>query len=199
MTTDIRQLTTDELREAGRVLTDALVDDPGWVAVAPGSRQRRRRLADGYHRAMLRVTQRHGRPIHGAFRDGRLAGVAATFAAGLYPPPMRTFAHYVPSFLRAGPGATARGLRFSAIQERGHPEEEHVYLWFLGVDPSLQRAGVGRALLGQVFDDACAIDVPVYLDTSNPANVPYYASFGFEVIGEADLFRGARIWFLRRP
>jgi ribosomal protein S18 acetylase RimI-like enzyme len=195
----IRQLTRGELREAARVLTDALVDDPGWVAVAPARQSRRWRLAFGYHRAMLRVTDRHGRPIYGAFRDERLVGVAATFAAGLYPPPAWTFAHYVPPFLRAGPGASVRGLRFSAVQERGHPQEDHVYLWFLGVDPPQQRGGVGRALLTRVFEDAEEATVPVYLDTTNPANVPYYASFGFEVIGERDLFRGARIWFLRRP
>ena len=107
MTTEIRELTPSELPEAARVLTDALVDDPGWVAVVPGEK-RRRRLAHGYHAAMLRVTQKHGRPIHGAFRDGALAGVASTFAAGLYPPPAWTFAQYVPSFVRSGPGPTIR-------------------------------------------------------------------------------------------
>jgi ribosomal protein S18 acetylase RimI-like enzyme len=197
VTTEIRELNAGELTEAARVLTDALVDDPGWVAVVPAEK-RRRRLAHGYHAAMLRVTQRHGRPIYGAFAEGALAGVASTFAAGLYPPPTRTFFQYVPSFLRSGPGPTIRGLRFSAIQERGHLDEPHLYLWFLGVDPARQRGGVGRALIAQVAEDAREQEVPVYLDTSNPANVPYYASNGFEVVGEADLFRGAHIWFLRR-
>jgi ribosomal protein S18 acetylase RimI-like enzyme len=196
MTAIVRELGSSELGQAAQVLTDALIDDPGWVAVGPGGRRRRRALSHGYHRAMLRTTERHGRPIFGAFRDDRLAGVAATFAAGLYPPPLRTFARYLPPFLVAGPRASVRGLRFVAIQERGHPAEEHHYLWFLGVDPAHQRGGIGRALLARVFEEAAA---PVYLDTANPANVPYYASVGFEVIGEQDLFRGARIWFLRRP
>ncbi len=47
-----------------------------------------------------------------------------------------------------------------------------------------------------MFEDAAA---PVYLDTSNPANVPYYASFGFEETGRAPLPRGATLWFMRRP
>jgi GNAT superfamily N-acetyltransferase len=139
---------------------------------------------------------RYGRPIYGAYVDGHLAGVAATFGAGRYPPPARTFLRYVPSFLAAGPGPIVRGLRTSSIQDKGHPAEEHVFLWFLAVDPTHQRAGLGRALLDTVFKHA---DSPVYLDTANPANVPYYASFGFEEIGRAALPRGATMWFMRRP
>ena len=140
--------------------------------------------------------QRHGGPIYGAYRDGALTGVAATFAAGLHPAPAWTFFRFVPPFLLAGPGPIVRGLRVSAIQDRGHPEEEHVYLWFLAVDPRRQRGGVGRALLARVFEEAHA---PVYLDTANPANLPYYASAGFQEIGRAALPRGATMWFMKRP
>jgi GNAT superfamily N-acetyltransferase len=196
MTPEIRELERGELRDAARVLTDALVDDPGWVAVAPAARRRRWALAHGYHHAMLRVTDRFGGPTYGAFGDGQLAGVAATFPAGRYPPPAWTIAYFAPAFARAGPAATIRGLRYSAIQESGHPQDEHAYLWFLGVDPARQRGGIGRALLARVFEEAATA---VYLDTANPANVPYYASVGFEVIGESDAFRGAPMWFMRRP
>ncbi len=134
--------------------------------------------------------------MYGAFEGPRLVGVAATFAAGLYPPPAWTIVYFFPGFLFAGPGPIVRGLRFSAIQESGHPPDEHVYLWFLAVDPGHQRGGVGRALLARVYEEARA---SVYLDTANPANVPYYASNGFEELGEADGPRGAKMWFMRRP
>jgi predicted GNAT superfamily acetyltransferase len=48
----------------------------------------------------------------------------------------------------------------------------------------------------RVYEEA---EAPVYLDTANPANVPYYASNGFEEIGKADGPRGATMWFMRRP
>ena len=142
---------------------------------------------------------RWGRPIYGAFapEDGNaLAGVAATFGAGRYPPPAWTFLKYVPGFLLAGPAPIVRGLRTSAAQDQGHPKDEHVFLWFLAVDPPHQRTGIGRALLARVFEEA---EAPVYLDTANPANVPYYASLGFEEIGSTPLPRGATMWFMRRP
>jgi GNAT superfamily N-acetyltransferase len=194
---EIRPLEPAEYRAAARVITDALLDDPGWVAVGPDRPSHRRLVALRYHRAALGVMHRWGGPIYGAFGEtGELAGVAATFGAGRYPPPAWTFLRYVPGFLLAGPAPVVRGLRTSAVQDRGHPEDDHVFLWFLAVAPGHQRKGLGRALLARVFDDAGA---PVYLDTSNPANVPYYASFGFEEIGKAPLPRGATMWFMRRP
>jgi GNAT superfamily N-acetyltransferase len=182
--------------EAARIITEALLHDPGWLAVGPNRTGHRRRVARSYHGAALRVVHRHGGPIYGAFREGHLSGVAATFAAGLFPPPARTFFAFVPGFALAGPGPIVRGLRTSAVQDGSHPKERHVFLWFLAVDPARQRSGVGRSLLGRVFEDARA---PVFLDTANPANLPYYASFGFEEIGRADLPRGAKMWFMRRP
>jgi hypothetical protein len=75
------------------------------------------------------VTDRYGGPIYGAFRDNELAGVAVTFAPGRYPPPRRSDARYVFAFLAAGPGPIVRET--GAVQEQGHPRDEHVYLWFL--------------------------------------------------------------------
>jgi len=188
-------LERDKFDAAARLFADAFLDDPGWVAVGPDTERRRHANLRRYHRKALDVIERFGGPIYGAFDDGMLLGVAATFAAGLYPPPAWTIAYFVPGFVRAGPGPVVRGLRFSAVQEKGHPHETHVYLWFLAVDPQHQRGGVGRALLARVYEDATA---PVYLDTANPANVPYYASNGYEELGRADGPRGASMWFMRR-
>jgi GNAT superfamily N-acetyltransferase len=193
---EVRPLERSEFDAAALIFADAFLHDPGWVAVGPDREGHRHGVLRRYHRTALNVIDRYGGPIYGAFDDARLAGVAATFAAGLYPPPAWTLAYFVPGFLLAGPGPIVRGLRFSTIQERGHPHDEHVYLWFLAVDPARQRGGVGRALLARVYEDATA---PVYLDTANPANVPYYASNGFEEIGKAAGPRGATMWFMRRP
>jgi len=193
---EIRPLESSQYDAAAVLLADAFIDDPGWIAVGPDRRDRRCGVLRRFHRAALDVIHRYGRPNYGAYDGGRLVGVAATFAAGLYPPPaLRTTLKFLPGFLAAGPGPVVRALRFSAIQESGHPHDEHVYLWFLAVDPRHQRGGVGRALLARVCEEA---DAPVYLDTANPANVPYYVSNGFEELGKAAGPRGATMWFMRR-
>jgi GNAT superfamily N-acetyltransferase len=193
---EIRPLTPESHREAARIITEALLHDPGWLAVGPSRTAHRRFVATRFHRAALKVTDRYGGPIYGAFRDKRLAGVAVTFAAGRYPPPSRTDVRYVLAFLAAGPGPIVRGLRTGNVQDSGHPEDAHIYLWFLAVDPAHQRAGIGRALLARVCEEA---EAPVYLDTSNPDNVPYYASAGFQEIGRGTLPRDTPMWFMRRP
>ena len=198
---EIRPLVCDKFDAAAQIFADAFLDDPGWVAVGPDRRRRRHGVLRRFHRTALDVVQRYGGPSYGAFEEERLVGVAATFAAGLYPPPqLRTTLKFLPGFLAAGPGPIVRGLRFSAIQESGHPHDEHVYLWFLAVAPRHQRGGVGRALLARVYEEATEeATAPVYLDTANPANVPYYVSNGFEELGKAAGPRGATMWFMRRP
>jgi GNAT superfamily N-acetyltransferase len=192
----IRPLNRQHHREAARLITDALLHDPGWLAVGPKRTAHRRYVATRFHRVVLKVTERYGGPVYGAFRRSHLAGVAVTFAPGRYPPPRRTDARYFSAFLAAGPGPIVRGLRTGAVQDEGHPRDEHVYLWFLAVAPKKPRAGVGRALLARAIEDA---DAPVYLDTSNPDNVPYYAGNGFEEIGRGVLPRNTPMWFMRRP
>jgi ribosomal protein S18 acetylase RimI-like enzyme len=193
---EIRPLQPRHHPEAARIVTEALLHDPGWRAVGPRRTGHRRFVATRFHRAVLKVTERHGGPSYGAFRNDELAGVAVTFAPGRYPPPSRTEARYLLAFLAAGPGPIVRGLRTGTVQDSGHPEDPHVYLWFLAVDPRHQRAGIGRALIARVCEEA---EAPVYLDTSNPDNVPYYASAGFEEIGRGSLPRNTPMWFMRRP
>jgi hypothetical protein len=83
---EIRPLEPADYGAAARVITDALLDDPGWLAVGPDRRNHRRHVALRYHRAALKVMHRYGGPIYGAFDEaGGLAGVAATFGAGRYP------------------------------------------------------------------------------------------------------------------
>jgi GNAT superfamily N-acetyltransferase len=99
----------------------------------------------------------------------------------------------------AGPGTVVRGLAAQRTLDGGHPEEDHLFVWMLGVDPAVQRGGVGRALLGAALELADRFEVVAHLDTGNAANLPYYAGFGFRVEGEATLPRATPVWFMRRP
>jgi ribosomal protein S18 acetylase RimI-like enzyme len=79
-----------------------------------------------------------------------------------------------------------------------HPNEAHFFVWMLAVSPRHQRSGVGRALLSTALERAESLETFTYLETANPENLPYYASFGFCQVGEAELPRGAPIWFMMR-
>ncbi|HEX8066290.1 MAG TPA: GNAT family N-acetyltransferase [Thermoleophilaceae bacterium] len=78
--------------------------------------------------------------------------------------------------------------------EAEHPAAPHWYLAILGVDRSLQRTGVGSALLEPILDGCDRDEVPAYLESSNEANIPFYARHGFRVTGEVRMPRGPSVW-----
>jgi GNAT superfamily N-acetyltransferase len=200
MRTEVTSLAHAAARDVARVLTDAFLDDPGWRDVGPDRERHRRLVMLGYHRVLRHKALRWGRPGYAGVRDGRLVGVAVTFDWEAWPPPepVSTLLD-LPAFVLAGPWAAWRGVRTEAIFRRAHFEEPHLYLWQLAVDPRAQRSGVGRALMARVIADADGADLPVYLETANPDNVPYYRSLGFVETGRVRLPRGAPLWLMLRP
>jgi GNAT superfamily N-acetyltransferase len=197
--TDVVTLAEAAGSEVARVLTDAFLDDPGWRDVGPGGQRHRRLTMWGYHRGLWHKALRWGSPGHAAFRSGRLVGVAVTFDSEAWPPPepISTLLD-VPAFALAGPPAAVRGWLADAMMKRVHFPEAHMFLWQLAVDPPAQRTGVGRALMARVLADADDAALPIYLETANPENLPYYRGFGFVETGRESLPRGAPLWLMLR-
>jgi GNAT superfamily N-acetyltransferase len=195
----VKPLARELERPAADVVAAAFLDDPGWSAVGPGNPRRRFRMLRGYTRGLLAVARRWGGPVYGAFDgDDELVGALIAFEEGHYPPPPQSMLFEARGIVPAGVPTLVRALRGQAALDRGHPHEPHAFVSVLAVDPGSQRKGAGRALLGQVLSEADEREVPVYLDTAKPENLPYYGSFGFELMGEGDLPRGATIWYLLR-
>jgi len=69
----------------------------------------------------------------------------------------------------------------------GHPEAPHWYLPAMGVDPIRQGLGLGSSVLDHSLgfcDQTCRL---AYLESTNPANIPFYRRHGFEVVGEIQI------------
>ncbi|MEV0112798.1 GNAT family N-acetyltransferase [Streptomyces sp. NPDC050844] len=85
-----------------------------------------------------------------------------------------------------------------AAAEHG-PKEAHWYLAVIGADPAARGQGHGAALLRSGLAQADAAGLPVYLESSKPANIPVYEHFGFTVLEEAQLPGGGPVlWSMRR-
>ena len=67
------------------------------------------------------------------------------------------------------------------------PDPPYHYLMFLGVRPSHQGRGLGRLLVTAGQQRAAAQGQGVYLESTNPRNLPFYASAGFTSLGEFTL------------
>ena len=64
-----------------------------------------------------------------------------------------------------------------------HPAYPLWYLAWLGVDIALQGRGLGATLMRPCLDVVDSHQLPSYLDSTNPRNVPFYQRFGYEVVG----------------
>jgi GNAT superfamily N-acetyltransferase len=185
---------------AARLLADAFIDDPGWVSVGPRRRPARWRYINRVCLGTIRVGERWCGPSWCITEGGEPVAVLTGCAPGIWPPPeLRTLAMLSPGPLIAGPAVLIRSLRAELIFERRHPGYEHFLVWMFAVSPARQRAGLGRRLMSEALARADAEQVPAYLSTANPDNLPYYRSHGYDVIGEDVIPGGARAWYMERP
>jgi len=74
---------------------------------------------------------------------------------------------------------------YGLIQQMGqyHPQTPHWYLPFVGVEPMQQNRGLGARLLWPILERCDQERLPVYLESTNPRNVPFYESLGFRRAG----------------
>lgn len=92
--------------------------------------------------------------------------------------------------------AVARGFAL-AREQAPVPAHPHAYLHFLAVAPGSQRRGLGGRLLDDVLSRTRSLGVPLRLETTNPANVPFYEAHGLRVRAEARLGdTGPVLWAL---
>ncbi len=64
--------------------------------------------------------------------------------------------------------------------------------------PDHRGRGLARAVLDPVFTRDDADGMPSHLETCTPANLPFYARFGFDVFAETTIEDGPRLWELVR-
>jgi ribosomal protein S18 acetylase RimI-like enzyme len=63
-----------------------------------------------------------------------------------------------------------------------HPQEPHWYLPLIGVDPFMQGNGFGSALMKHALILCYRDNMPAYLESTNPRNIPLYERHGFKVL-----------------
>jgi ribosomal protein S18 acetylase RimI-like enzyme len=178
---EIVRLDPSRLREASDVLARAFIDDPAWIWLFPDDR-RRARLLPWLFRAGFDVTTADVWTT-----AGPVLGAARWLPPGR--PPLRvgpTLRALVSTPLRLG-SATGRFFAYGRAVEnmrlRTAPGP-HWYLAGIGVEPAMQRRGIGSALLRPGIDGSGRDRVPSVLLTNNERNIPFYERFGFEIVSQ---------------
>ena len=177
--------------QAADSLGRAFINDPTFKAIIPDITdpvERATHLADVF-RGMLAIERRSGQPVFGIVDNGRVVaaalteGVAHAGALGM----ITTGLGQMPRMISAiGMGGLWRGLNLVSVLSDNHPKEPHIYLQVLGCDPPFQGKGYGKALVDRLAFEAKARPeiAGVYLETMTEANVAFYSSRGYEILGE---------------
>lgn len=90
-----------------------------------------------------------------------------------------------------------KALKRQSIVKGNYPSGPILYLWYIGVDPTMQGKGVGTNLLNEVLKLGRDNNQTICLETSTEKNVPWYLKNGFELYGKIDDF-GFPFYFLRK-
>ncbi|SIO84533.1 GNAT family N-acetyltransferase [Nocardiopsis sp. JB363] len=206
VTSVARAATLDDVPDLARVLSRSLHDDPLFRWLFPDAESRMAQV-----RRFFALTTGFGYVPAG---DTRLTAIAdaegaapTTRGAALWAPPTtnpegplaspRTWPHWV-SLL--GRGRVAGFVRVFAEWKMAAPQEPHLYLAALGVDPSVAGTGVGGGLLAAGLDEADSQGLPVFTQTLDDKSVGFYERFGFRVVHEIpheDV--GTGYFLLRQP
>jgi len=67
------------------------------------------------------------------------------------------------------------------------PSEPHWYLAYIAVDPAHRGKGLGTALMNHSLDICDRDHMPVYLESTNAANLSIYKRHGFELLAEVQV------------
>ncbi|WP_405490119.1 GNAT family N-acetyltransferase [Nocardia sp. NBC_00511] len=195
----IRRATEADADDVVRVITLAFEsDDPIEDYVFPDPEVRRRRTP-----AMIRLLFKHRYlPANAAIvaeLDGKVVG-ALLWIPDRYRNPVWREAISGPLLLWAmGPTATVRGIEVDSAIARSAPAEPHNFMVYLGADPQVQRAGVGRALNAWLIAESEAHGRAV-CGICKDENVAYYAQFDFGLVHRTRIgSKGPELNFLLRP
>lgn len=188
-TDDVYKLDASHLDEVSAVLTRAFFDYPMWTWVIPDEEARRRALP-----LAMRASAIWGLILDEAYGVGRpLRGVA------MWAPPGMADVDVDPDGSRTGWGDVEAAIgadgmrRFESMIEVQRPHRDRCmpagawYLPWLGVDPEVQRAGAGSALLRAMWGRLDAEGTATYLETEKAANSAYYQQQGYELVQEGVL------------
>ena len=180
---------------------DAFLDDPGWIAIGPRDERRRWQYIRRTALSVIRVADRWCGPSWCVVESDEPRAALVGCAPGKWPPPqLQTLLRLSPGPALAGPGPLVRSLIAERVFERMHPEYDHFLVWMLAVSPAHQRRGLGGRLMAEAIAESERADVPAYLWTAKPDNVPYYHSHGYRTFAEAKIPRDINNWFmLRQP
>lgn len=177
-------LAISQVNAAAQLLGSAFHDDPLMIYLIPDA-ARRARLLPSFYRFVARYCLRYGF----VYTTPDLAGVVCCLPPGQT---TLTAGRLLRISLQGAPvgiglATLRRFMHFTVYADKAHEQAApgpHWYLWALATEPEQQGRGLGGQLLQTVLHFAGTEQLPCYLETENPRNVPFYQHHGLRLVGD---------------
>ena len=193
MAVETRRYSGDRLEECVSVLSNAFVTNPLHLSAFGNDRLDQNRL-------FFRIGLRHmfNGQAFVALVDGAVAGYVHFNAWPHCLPAPEEIPTAAATLLKPLGPAIPRVIQWFSRWCHLDPEEPHVHLGPIGVEPTLQNRGVGTALMNRYVEHLRQEKTGGYLETDRAANVEFYKKFGFALIREETLIE-TQTWYMWRP
>ena len=190
----VRRAQSGDVGKAIAALGDAFAQDPLMLYLFHESPEGARAGAMGFFSILLRARIALDMPAYVLSQGDDVLGAVMGYDTSRpdWPAPL---AEEMRQFEANVPGFAARLDAYAKICEAHQPSEDHYYLGVIGVHPSLQGKGAGKALLDAFCTPSLADPKShgVYLETASPSSLQFYYRNGFQLRGEGSL-DGATVW-----
>lgn len=192
------RLKRHELDTAGRILSNAFLDDPLYKYVLPDDGERRSRLF-----WLMKKVAAYCLLFGEAHVTPGGEGIACWLPPGETEMTIiRIIRVGLPAIIwRFGLNAFTRlddNMTFAARMHKKIMQEDHWYLLAIGVDPPHWGKGIGSLLMQPVLDAAGSAGLACYLETHNERNVAFYEKHGFWVAQEGENPKhNVRVWAMK--
>jgi hypothetical protein len=194
---EVRELASRDRVQAVRMMVDAFVDSPLWLATGPANERYRRGALWLFFMVEMYVARRRGGWLLAAYDGDRVAGLLVAIPDGTTPVPLTAWpVRVLPGFF-VGPLPAFRTVRISNELDRRQPKEPHTHCWLLGADSTTR--GVGALLLQAVCERAAPLNRDVYLEAATRERAELFGVLGWREIGRYRLRNGNEMTFMIRP
>lgn len=189
-------LNQDQHQKCINILSEAFFEDPIFVWMFPNDSTRLNKLEVFFQSYLRDICKNNSRYL----LEATESSLSVVFESENITPNLFSLSR---ALLTMGPLFSINRL-FSALKglvhlEKLHPNKKHLYLSSLSVMKQSQGKGLGSAQLQKLIELSEKESRPIYLETTNPTNVPYYQNFGFEVQKEYPFAPGApTVWTMIR-
>jgi ribosomal protein S18 acetylase RimI-like enzyme len=188
MVGNVEQTKPCNYRSVAQMLGRAFRDHPLVLSIFRGlpGEERIKRTAIAFA-GDLSVCVNKGYPLH-IVKNGNIGAAAVIYPPGAYPLSMvDNLLMFAKVIWGCGFFGLGRWLEWLSYAEKKHPKQPHYYLEYIGVEPALQRKGLGSEILKCLTEKADTAQVGCYLESTNIINVPLYQRFGFRIAEEGHI------------